>query len=102
MEFIVGLPLTTRRHDSIFVVVDTLMESANFIPVRTKYQALDIARIFINEIVTLHGVPKKIISDRGVIFTRIFYTIFQDTLGKQLNFGMTYHPNTNIQIEIKN
>jgi hypothetical protein len=69
MDFIVGLPLTARRHDSIFVVVDTLTKSAHFIPVRTTYQAPDIARVFISEIVRLHGVPKRIISDRGSVFT---------------------------------
>jgi hypothetical protein len=69
MDFIVGFPLTTRRHDSIFVVVDTLMKSAHFIPVRMMYQAPDIARVFISEIVRLHGVPKRIISDRGSVFT---------------------------------
>jgi hypothetical protein len=74
MDFIVGLPLTARRHDSIFVVVDTLTKSAHFIPVRTTYQAPDIARVFISEIVRLHGVPKKIISDRGSVFTGRFWT----------------------------
>jgi hypothetical protein len=69
MEFIVGFPLKTRRHDSIFMVVDTLMKSAHFIPVRTTYQAPDIARVFVNEIVRLHGVPRRIISDRGSVFT---------------------------------
>jgi hypothetical protein len=58
MDFIVGFPLTTRRHDSIFMVVDTLTKSAHFIPVRMTYQAPDIARVFVNEIVRLHGVPK--------------------------------------------
>ena len=65
----VGLPLMARRHDSIFVVVDTLTKSAHFIPVHTTYQAPDIARVFISEIVRLHGVPKKIISDRRSVFT---------------------------------
>ena len=51
----VGLPLTARRHDSIFVVVDTLTKSAHFIPVRTTYQAPDIARVFISEIVERKG-----------------------------------------------
>jgi hypothetical protein len=69
MDFIVGLPLTARRHDSIFVAVDTLTKSAHFIPVRMTYQETDIARVFISEIVRLHGVPKKIISDRGSVFT---------------------------------
>ena len=62
MDFIVGLPLTGRRHDSI-LVVDTLTKSAHFIPVHTTYQAPDIDRVFISEIVRLHGMPKRIISD---------------------------------------
>jgi hypothetical protein len=69
MDFIVVLPLMTRRHDSIFVVVDTLTKSAHFILVRTTYQAPDIARVFFSDIVRLHGVPRKIISDRGSMFT---------------------------------
>ena len=72
MDFIVGLPLTTRRHDSIFVVVDTLTKSSHFIPVHTMYQAPDIAIFFISEIVRMHGMPKRIISDRGSVFTGQF------------------------------
>ena len=69
MDFIVELPLTARRHDSIFVVVDTLMKSSHFILVRTTYQAPNIARIFISDIVRMHGVPKRIIYDRVSVFT---------------------------------
>jgi hypothetical protein len=94
MDFIVGLPLTTRRHDSIFILVDALTKSAHFIPVHTTYQSLDIARFFINEILRLHGIPKRIISDHGSVFTRQFWTSFQEALGTQLNFSMAYHPNT--------
>ena len=94
MDFIVGLPLTAGRHDSIFVVIDTLMKSAHFIPVRTTYQALNIARIFISEIVRLHGVPQKIISDRGLVFTGRFWMSFQEALGTQINFSTAYHPET--------
>ena len=81
MDFIVGLPKTSRRNDSIFVVVDTLTKSTHFIPVKTAYKALEIARFFINEIMRLHGVLRKIISDRGVVFTRRFWTSFQEALG---------------------
>jgi hypothetical protein len=70
MDFIVGLPLMARRHDSIFVVVDTLMKSAHFIPMHTMYQEPDIAIVFISDIVRLHGVPKRSIFDQGLIFTR--------------------------------
>jgi hypothetical protein len=102
MDFIVGLPLTARRHDSIFVVVDTLTKSAHFIPVRTTYQAPDIARVFISEIVRLHGIPKRIISDRGSMFTGRFWTSFQEALGTQLNFSTVYHPETDGQTERMN
>jgi transposase InsO family protein len=95
MEFIVGLLLTARRHDSIFVVFDTLTKAhhAHFIAVRTMYQAPDIARIFISEILRLHGVPKRIISDRGSVFRGRFWTSFQEALGNQLNFSTAYHSN---------
>jgi hypothetical protein len=95
MDFIVGLPLTAMRHKSILVVVNTLMKSAHFIPVRTMYQEPNIARVFFNDIVKLHGVPKRIISDRGLVFTGRFWTSFQEALGTQLNFSIVYHPDTN-------
>ena len=69
MDFIIGFPLMTRKHKSIFVVVDTLKKSAHFIPVCMTYEAPDILRFFISEIVRLHGMPKKIISNRGLVFT---------------------------------
>jgi hypothetical protein len=58
-----------RRDDSIFVVVDTLTKSAHFIHVSMTYQAPDIDRFFISDILRLHGVPKRIIYDRGSMFT---------------------------------
>jgi hypothetical protein len=76
MDLFVGLPLMARRHDSIFVVVDMLMNSANFILVPTTYRAPDITRVFINEIVRLHGVPNRIIFDRGSVFTIRFWVSF--------------------------
>jgi hypothetical protein len=65
MDFIVGFPLKARRHDSIFVVIDTLTKNVHFILVRATYQAQYIDRIFVNKIVRLHGVPRNIIFDRG-------------------------------------
>jgi hypothetical protein len=80
-----------RRHDLIFVVVDTLTKSAHFIPMHTTYQARDIARVFISEIVRLHSMPKRIISDRGLVFIGRFWTSFQEALETQLNFNTAYH-----------
>jgi hypothetical protein len=102
MDFIVGLPLTKRRHDSIFIVVDTLTKSSHFILVGTTYQAPDIARAFISEIVRLHGVLRRIISDRESVFTGRLWMSFQEALGTQLNFSTAYHPETDGQTKRMN
>jgi transposase InsO family protein len=70
--------------------------------VHMTYQAPDIARVFFSEIVRLHGVPKRIISDRGSVFTRRFWMSFQEALGTQLNFSTAYHPETDGQTERMN
>jgi hypothetical protein len=70
MEFFVGFPLTGRRHDLNFVVVDTLTKSAHFITVCTMYKVPYIARDFVSYIVRLNCVPIRIISNRGSMFTR--------------------------------
>jgi hypothetical protein len=102
MDFIIGFPLTKRRHDSFFVVFDILTKSVHFIPMRTMYQAPDIARFFISEIMRLHGVPNSIISDRGSMFIGRFWTSFQEALGTQLNFSIVYHPEIDGQTERMN
>jgi transposase InsO family protein len=102
MDFIVGLPLTERRQESIFVVVDTLTKRSHFILVHMTYQAPNITIFFISDIVKLHGVPKRIISDRGSMFTRRFWTSFQEALGTQINFSIAYHPKTDGQTKQTN
>jgi hypothetical protein len=87
MDFIVGIPITLGIHDSIFVLVDTLIKSAHFILAKNTYQPLNISRVFITEIVILHGITKKIILDTRSIFIEIFLTICQEVLGTQLNFS---------------
>ena len=69
MDFVIGLPPSRRHHDSIWVVVDRLTKSAHFLPVHTSYTTEDYARLYIRELVRLHGVPLSIISDRGTQFT---------------------------------
>jgi hypothetical protein len=63
MDFIVGLPNTSLRHDSIWVIVDRLTKTAHFLPMNTMYNAKKYAEIYLDQIVRLHGVPKTIISD---------------------------------------
>ena len=62
MDFVVGLPLTGRKHDPVSVVVDRLMKSSHFLPVRTDYSLDKLVELYIKEIVWLHGILVSIIS----------------------------------------
>ena len=73
MDFVVGLPLTGRKHDSVWVLVDRLTKSAHFLPVRTDYSLDKLVELYIKEIVRLHGIPISIISDRDPRFTSRFW-----------------------------
>jgi hypothetical protein len=66
MDFIVGLPLMAHKFDSIWVIVDQLSKSAHFIPVNTYYDVRRYAEIYIARVLCLQGLPKTIISDRGL------------------------------------
>ena len=92
MDFITGLPMTWRQHDSIMVVVDKLTKAAHFIPVKSTHKTDDIAKIFMKEIFKLHGFPKAIVSDRDVKFTSNFWKGLFADLGTKLNFSTAYHP----------
>ena len=72
MDFLVGLPKTLGKFDSIWVIVDRLTKYAHFIPVKMTSNAEKLAKLYISEIVRLHGVPLSIISDRGTQFTSNF------------------------------
>ena len=72
MDFIVGLPRTQRCYDSIWVIFNHLTKVAHFIPVKTTYNGPRLAQLYMEMIVFLHGVPKKIVSDRGTQFMSHF------------------------------
>jgi hypothetical protein len=99
MDFIVGLPNTSRKHDSIWVIVDRLTKTAHFLPVHTTYLAKRYAEIYLEQIVRLHGIPKTIISDRGTLFVARFWEQLQGALGTKLIRSSAYHPQTDGQTE---
>jgi transposase InsO family protein len=92
MDFIVGLPRTQSGYDSIWVIVDRLTKVAHFIPVKTTYSGPQLANLYMSRIVSLHGVSKKIVSDRGTQFTSMFWDRLHETLDTQLCFSFAYHP----------
>jgi hypothetical protein len=65
MDFLVELPHTQARYDSIWVIVDRLTKVAHFIQVRTTYSGAKLVELYMFKIVCLHRIPKKIVSDRG-------------------------------------
>ena len=92
MDFVVGLPLTRRKHDSVWVMVDRLTKSAHFLPIRTNYSLDKLAELYIEEIVRLHRISVSIISDRDLRFTSRFWGKLQEALGTRLNFSRAFHP----------
>ena len=72
MDFVVDLPLTGRKHDLVWVVVERLKKSAYFLPVRTDYSFYKLAELYIKEIVRLHGILVSIISDRDMSLPQDF------------------------------
>ncbi|WVZ75797.1 hypothetical protein U9M48_023828 [Paspalum notatum var. saurae] len=102
MDFIVGLPRTQSGFDSIWVVVDILTKIAQFIPVKTTYSGAKLAELYMSRILCLHGVPKKIVSDRGTQFTSHFWKRLHESMDTRLNFSSAYHPQTDGQTERTN
>ncbi|KAK1417159.1 hypothetical protein QVD17_26282 [Tagetes erecta] len=99
MDFITKLPRTSSGHDSIWVIIDRLTKSAHFLPIREDYSVEKLARIYTSEIISRHGTPLDIISDRDGRFTSRLWRTFQLALGTQLNLSTAFHPQTDGQTE---
>ncbi|KAI3821766.1 hypothetical protein L1987_09338 [Smallanthus sonchifolius] len=99
MDFITKLPRTSSGHDSIWVIIDRLTKSAHFLAIREDYRVEKLARIYIDEIVSHHGIPLNIISDRDSRFTSRFWQSLQSELGTRLDLSTAYHPQTDGQTE---
>jgi transposase InsO family protein len=63
------------------------------------YTGPQLEELYMSRIVCLHGVSKKIVSDRGTQFTLKFWKRLHETMDTQLNFSSAYHPQTDGQIE---
>ncbi|GJX82198.1 putative reverse transcriptase domain-containing protein [Tanacetum coccineum] len=99
MDFVTKLPRTQSGNDTIWVIVDRLTKSAHFLPMRETDPMDKLARLYLKEVVTRHGIPVSIICDRDPHFTSNFWRSFQKAMGTRLDMSTAYHPETDGQSE---
>ncbi|GJT24487.1 putative reverse transcriptase domain-containing protein, partial [Tanacetum coccineum] len=99
MDFVTKLPRTSSGHDIIWVIVDRLTKYAHFLPIRKDYKMDRLSILYLNEIVSRHGVPISLIFDRDSHFTSRFWQTTQEALGTKLDTSTAYHPQTDGQSE---
>jgi len=99
MDFVTGFPKGKGGNDAIWVVVDRLMKSALFLPTKMTDPVDKLARLYVNEVVRLHGVPLSIVSDRDPRFTSRLWSCLQRALGTEVNLSTAFHPQTDGQSE---
>ncbi|GJZ76465.1 putative reverse transcriptase domain-containing protein [Tanacetum coccineum] len=99
MDFITKLPKSSQGYDTIWVIVDRLTKSVIFIPMRETDPMEKLARMYLKEVVTWHGIPVSIICDRDPRFALNFWRSLQKALGTNLDMSTAYHPQTDGQSE---
>ena len=99
MDFIVGLPTSSRGHDFIWVIVDRLTKMCRFISTKTTVTAPELARLFVESVYRLYGLPAHIISDRDRKFDSHFWRAVFKMLDTMLNLSTADHPQTDGQTE---
>ncbi|CAI7883137.1 unnamed protein product [Closterium sp. NIES-54] len=99
LDFITGLPSTSRGHNSILVVIDKFSKMGHFILTNATATAEATTRLFFDRIITIHGIPATLISYRDPKFTSKFWKELMGLLGTKLAMSSAYHPKTDGQIE---
>ena len=99
MDFVTHLPQTSRKHDTMWVIVDRLTKSAHFLAVQMTFTLEEFYRLYIREIIQLHGVPVSIVSNQDPSFTAHFWESFQRAIWTQLMISIAFHPQTDGQSE---
>ena len=99
MDFVTGLPRSPRGNNAIWVVVDRLTKTTHFLAFRTGLSLDGLARLYVQEVVRLHGVPTTIVSDRDSKLASHFWISFQKALGSRLDYSTAFHPQSNGQSE---
>nr|GEZ66631.1 retrovirus-related Pol polyprotein from transposon 17.6 [Tanacetum cinerariifolium] len=95
----VGGMLVENSRDPEKVIVDRLTKSAIFTPMRETNPMDKLARMYLKEVVTRHGMPVSIICDRDPRFASDLWRSLHNALGTNLDMSTMYHPQTDGQSE---
>jgi len=99
VDFIVQLPKTNEGHDAICVFVDRLTKMVHLVPCTSNIDAEGTARLFIDHVWKLHGIPSTFVSDRGSVCTSKFFACLCQELNINQLLSTAYHPQTDGQTE---
>ncbi|GKC81827.1 putative reverse transcriptase domain-containing protein [Tanacetum coccineum] len=86
------VPRSSSGYDTNWVIVNRLTKSAYFLTIREDYKMENLARLYVDEIVAMHGVTVSIISDSDERLTSRFWQTLQKALGTRLEMSTAYHP----------
>jgi hypothetical protein len=89
----------SEDQDAIIVIVDRFSKMIHLIPTTTSLLSLGLAEIYKKEIWRIHGILRRIISDRGPQFALKFMKELCNALGIERNLSMAYHPQMDGQTE---
>ncbi|KAJ9519372.1 hypothetical protein QJQ45_023170 [Haematococcus lacustris] len=99
MDLITKLPSASHGFDAICVFVDRLSKMVHFVPCKESMNAKGFARLFVDNVFKLHGLPKDMVSYRGPHFHNTFWHHVQKLLGMRGSLSSSYHPQSDGQTE---
>lgn len=98
MDFVEGLPKSGGKN-CILVIVDKFSKFAHFLPLSHPFTASQVAKLFMQQVYRLHGMPSSIVSDRDKVFTSLFWQELFRLSNATLCMSSSYHPQTDGQTE---
>ena len=102
MDFITHLPKTRSGYDALLVMVDYVTKMMILRPTYSTAIVVDTAKLFVDAVVRVHGLPKVIVSDRDTRFTSHFWREVHRVMGTTLAMSSDFHPQTDGQTERAN
>ena len=106
MDFVTSLSIWTNwkgdKYDSILVIVDQLTKMVHYEPVKITINVPGLAEIIINIVISHHGLPDFIVTDKGSLFTLKFWSSLCYFLGIKRRLSTAFDPQTDSQTKRQN